>query len=248
MVRGYVRSVAALPSPPAIRVTGRGRPRATPASTNAPLTVIAVYMLARPPSLIVKANPRLGPLPRTNKTKAASNLGPATHAGRTAASTRGRAQRGADGGVHDDPGGEGERAAGQQHGEGPRGGQVGKPATDLPAAAADRRADDRRGDDLVIQHDGEVLPDVRRGKLLERLGARPFELEVDDRLPGILVEPRLRIGEVGAGQDDLLFQRYGLGVRRGQPYRLAIRGPARMLRHRRVACVHELEQRCLADA
>src|SRR5207244_8335930 len=58
------------------------------------------------------------------------------------------AQQRADGAVLDDLDGDGERAAAQQHGQGPRVGQVVETATDLPAAAADRRADDRRGDDL----------------------------------------------------------------------------------------------------
>ena len=87
-----------------------------------------------------------------------------------------------------------QRARAQQNGE-IVGGLHREVAGDLPAAAEDRLADDRRRDHLVVEHDGERPADILLRDLGELARARGVELERDDRLAGALVEAGLRIGE-----------------------------------------------------
>ena len=70
----------------------------------------------------------------------------------------------------------------------------GETAGDLPGAAGDRFADDRRRNHLVVEHDGERLADILLGGLGEFARARGIEAEADDRLAGALVEAGLRVG------------------------------------------------------
>src|SRR5215472_6238183 len=70
-------------------------------------------------------------------------------------------------------------------------------AGDLAEPAQDRRLDDRRREDLVVEHDGEGAPDVLLGKLAENAGAARAEAEVDGG-PPVEVESSLRIHDVVA--------------------------------------------------
>ena len=74
-----------------------------------------------------------------------------------------------------------------------------------PGAAQDRFADHRCRDHLVVEHDGERPADV----LLRRLGEFPradrIEAEADDRLAVALVEARLRVDQIVAGDHNALL-------------------------------------------
>mgnify|MGYP001612113388 CR=1 FL=1 len=88
------------------------------------------------------------------------------------------------------------------------------------------------------------------GEFLELLGARTLELEGDDGLAGIDLTTLKRgpgVAQVRAGDDHFLFQRerllLGTGEREHRP-----RGvPGGPLRQRLAPCIHELQQRGLAD-
>ena len=71
----------------------------------------------------------------------------------------------------------------------------------------------RRGDHLVVEHDGERPADILRRRLAEALRAADVEAEIDDRLVGALVEGRLRVGEIAALDDDAALDRHALAVR-----------------------------------
>ncbi len=83
---------------------------------------------------------------------------------------------------------------------------------DLARAASDWRQDARRGDHLVVEHDGEQSSDVLRGDLPELLRAADVEAEVDDRLAAALVEAGLRVGQILALHHDLLLDADLLGL------------------------------------
>ena len=72
----------------------------------------------------------------------------------------------------------------------------GEIAADLAGAAEDRLADDRRGDHLVVEHDGEGQADILLGHLAEALGAGGVEAEGHHRLAGALIEAGLRVDQV----------------------------------------------------
>jgi len=88
----------------------------------------------------------------------------------------------------------------------------GEIAGDLPAAAQNRLANDRRRDHLVVEHDGERPPHVLLGDLGKFAGAGGIEFEVDHWFAGALVEGRLRVGELLARNDHPLLQQIGLPV------------------------------------
>src|SRR4051812_22570439 len=69
-------------------------------------------------------------------------------------------------------------------------------ARNLPGAADDRLADDRRRDHLAVEHDRERAADVLLGGARELAGAGGIEPEADHRLVGALIEAGLRVGEV----------------------------------------------------
>ena len=78
-------------------------------------------------------------------------------------------------------------------------------AGDLAGAAGDRRADDRRRNDLAVEHDGERPADVLRRDLSEFLPAAQVEAEGDVRLAGLLIEALLRVDKVLAVDHDALL-------------------------------------------
>ncbi len=69
-----------------------------------------------------------------------------------------------------------QRAGAQLNGE-VVGGLDREVARDLAGAAEDRLADDRRRDDLVVEHDGEGLADMLLGEVAELARARLIEAE-----------------------------------------------------------------------
>ena len=83
-------------------------------------------------------------------------------------------------------------------------------AADLALAADDRLADDRRADDLAVQHDGEGLADMLAGEIGEALCAGEIELEMYRPAAGILVEQGGCVFEVGAIHRDLFADGDGL--------------------------------------
>src|SRR5262249_35280295 len=85
----------------------------------------------------------------------------------------------------------------------------GEAARNLPTAAQDRLADDRRGDDLVVEHDRERLADILLRGLSELPGPVGIETKVDDRLAGARIEARLRIDDIAAGQYRALVDHIG---------------------------------------
>ena len=76
---------------------------------------------------------------------------------------------------------------------------------DLTGAAGDRRQNARRGNHLVVEHDGEQPPDILRRDLAEFLRAANIEAEIDDGLAAALVEAGLRVGQILALHHDLLL-------------------------------------------
>ena len=85
-------------------------------------------------------------------------------------------------------------------------------AGDLARAAGDRRVDARRRHHLVVEDDRHALADVLRGRLTEALGALQVELEAHHRLLRLLVEGRLRVGEVAAVGHDPALDRHPRAV------------------------------------
>ncbi len=127
----------------------------------------------------------------------------------------------------------------------------GEIAGNLARTAGDRFADDRRGDHFVVEHDGKRQADVLGGGAAELAGAGGVELERDDRLAGALIEPGLRVGEVGARHQHLLLDHVrlaALGLRAVQQLRIR-RHPAlaRLLRRDRVIDHAEVELGGLAE-
>src|SRR5882757_6072123 len=102
----------------------------------------------------------------------------------------------------------GRQGAGPQQDREIIGGLHGEVTGNLPGAAEDGFADDRRGDYLVVEHDGEGTADIFLGDLGEFARTRGVEAEAHDRLAGALVEGRLRVGQVGALDDDLLVDQH----------------------------------------
>ncbi len=96
-----------------------------------------------------------------------------------------------------------QRARAQQKGQVACGGD-GEIAANDAATAQDRILDDRRGDDLVVEHDGKAPADVLGGRVAEFSRAERVELEGDDR-QAALVETLLRIDQVFAGDQRSLF-------------------------------------------
>ena len=74
-----------------------------------------------------------------------------------------------------------------------------------PGAAEDRLADHRRRNHFVVEHDGERLADILLRRFGEFARARGIEAEIDDRLAGALVEARLRVDQIAAGNQHALF-------------------------------------------
>ncbi len=81
-------------------------------------------------------------------------------------------------------------------------------AGDLAAAAEDRFIDARRRDHLVVEHDGKPATDIFRGKLSECAGAGLIEAERHNRLVGALVEARLGVGQLFAGDLAAAFDQF----------------------------------------
>ena len=99
-------------------------------------------------------------------------------------------------------------------------------------------ADHRRGDDLVVEHDGEALADILRGRVAELAGAHRVELEGHRRQIALVVA-LLRIGQALARHQDPLFQR-----QRGTILRIGLRhqnGSGRQRRRAQGVLVHHLE-------
>ena len=109
------------------------------------------------------------------------------------------------------------------------GGLHGEIAGNLPGAAGDRFADHGRGNHLVVEHDRKRLPDILRRRLREFARSGGVEAEADDRLARALVEARLRVGQIAAGNQHLLLDDVGR-FRRGRTHQhLGIgRHPARL--------------------
>ncbi len=63
----------------------------------------------------------------------------------------------------------------------------------------------RRRDHLVVEDDREQPADILLRRLAEALCALAVETEGNDRLAGALVEGRLRVDEVLAGDDDAVL-------------------------------------------
>ena len=72
----------------------------------------------------------------------------------------------------------------------------GEIAGDLAGAAGDGRADDRRRDDLAVEHDGERPADILGRDPPELLPAAQIEAEGDVGLAGLLVEALLGVDQV----------------------------------------------------
>ena len=120
-----------------------------------------------------------------------------------------RAQAGADGALLDDLHGCGQRPGTQQQRDLARLGS-GHAAADLDPPAADLLADDRRGHHFALalfhQHHGHALAHVLARDLLEDARTGAIESDVHCRLPGLVVEARLRIGDAVAGQHHLALE------------------------------------------
>ncbi len=114
------------------------------------------------------------------------------------------AEAGPDGALLDDGQRRRQRAGAQQDGEIVRrlNGEI---PGNLPRAAEDRLADHRCRDHLVVEHDGERLADIRLRRLGEFARAGRIEAEADDRLAGALVETRLGVDQIGAGDQHALL-------------------------------------------
>ena len=72
-------------------------------------------------------------------------------------------------------------------------------AGDFAGAAKDRLPDHRRGNHLVVEHDGKAAPDIGLGHIAELPRADGIEAEGHHRLAGLLVEGCRRIGQPVAG-------------------------------------------------
>ncbi len=72
-------------------------------------------------------------------------------------------------------------------------------AGNLPRPAEDGFADDRRRNHLVIKYDGERLADILLRRLREFPRTARVEAEADDWFAIALVETRLSVDEIGAG-------------------------------------------------
>ncbi len=114
------------------------------------------------------------------------------------------AEAGADGAFLDDGERRRQRAGAQQDGEivGALDGEI---AGDLPRAAENGLANDRRGDHLVVEHDGERLADVRSRRLGELARAGRIETEADDRFAVALIEAGLGVDQIAAGDEHALL-------------------------------------------
>jgi len=80
-----------------------------------------------------------------------------------------------------------------------------KIAGNLPGAAQDRFADHRCRDHLAVEDDGERLAHVLLGRFGEFPRADRIEAEADDRLAVALVEARLRVDQIAAGDENALL-------------------------------------------
>ena len=69
---------------------------------------------------------------------------------------------------------------------------------EISGAAGDRLVDRRRGDDLAVQGDADLLADVGTGVLGPRRGARRVEVQLDDPLARALTRAGAGVGDVGA--------------------------------------------------
>ncbi len=76
---------------------------------------------------------------------------------------------------------------------------------DLALAADDRLTDDRRGERLAVEDDGEGLADIGLRDFSELACAGGIEAERDDRLVRTLVEAGFGVGKAVAGNGDALF-------------------------------------------
>ena len=116
------------------------------------------------------------------------------------------AERGTDRALLQDRQFRGQRAGAQLVGEQGRVLQGEARAADLAAAAEDRLVDDRRRDDLVVEHDRKRLAHVPVGESPELAGAGGVEGEVNDRPAGARTEGGLGVRQLVAAHHRRLFQ------------------------------------------
>ena len=85
----------------------------------------------------------------------------------------------------------------------------GEVAADLARAAGDRLLDDRRGDHLVVEHDGEALADIRAEVISPKVMApRVSNWKLTTERDGLLVEAGLRIDQRLAAERDVLVEQF----------------------------------------
>ncbi len=85
----------------------------------------------------------------------------------------------------------------------------GKVAGDLARATGDRYLDDRGGQDLAVEDDGEGAPNVLAGDISELARADIVEAEGNDRLVGLLVEGGASVSQALAADRNTVFHRIG---------------------------------------
>src|SRR5438445_233053 len=76
---------------------------------------------------------------------------------------------------------------------------------DLAGTARDGAFDDRRGDHLLVEDDGEALADVLAGNVAETPRTDAVEAESHHRLAGLRVEAGLGVGQHLAGDHRALL-------------------------------------------
>jgi hypothetical protein len=108
-------------------------------------------------------------------------------------------------------------AGAQQHGKVIGAGR-GEAAADLARTTGDRLVDDRRGDHLVVEHDGKALADIARGDFAKGDGAARVELEADDRDTLLLVIGRLGINERLAAERHVFIDKFKAARLAGQDH------------------------------
>jgi hypothetical protein len=88
-------------------------------------------------------------------------------------------------------------------------------AADLPRTADDRLANDRRAENLAVEHDGERLADIGARDIGKRARSRAVEAEGHDRLAGLLVEAGAGVGQALAADGHAILDRitrtFGIG-------------------------------------
>ena len=143
--------------------------------------------------------------------------------------------------------GAGKRAGAQQDGEIVRllNGEI---AGNLPGAAEDGFADDRRRNHLVVENDGERLADILLRGFGKFARAGGIEAEADDRLAVALVEARLGVDQIGAGDQNALLDEIFLPTLAVEDFRVRRRmGRHRLLRGHRLIDHAKIELRGLAE-